>query len=163
VKGHDVTLADLKYKEGDAERFALKAETTDKLLLLGTNGRFYTLAVDKLPGGRGHGEPVRLMIDLGNEHDIVALIPHRPGLKLRLAASDGRGFIANADEALAQTRGGKQVLNLGKGATARAAAPVAGDTVAVVGENRKLLLFPLTEVPELAKGRGVILQRYKDG
>jgi len=163
VKGHDVTLADLKYKEGDGERFALKAETTDKLLLLGTNGRFYTLAVDKLPGGRGHGEPVRLMIDLGNEHDIVALIPHRPGLKLLLAASDGRGFVANADEALAQTRGGKQILNLGKGASARAAVPVAGDTVAVVGENRKLLLFPLTEVPELAKGRGVILQRYKDG
>ncbi len=163
VKGHGVALADLKYKDGDGERFALEAETTDKLLLLGTNGRFYTLAVDKLPGGRGHGEPVRLMIDLGNEHDVVALIPHRPGLKLLLAASDGRGFVASADEALAQTRGGKQILNLGKGAVARAAVPVVGDTVAVVGNNRKLLLFPLADVPELAKGRGVILQRYKDG
>jgi topoisomerase IV subunit A len=163
VRGRNVALGELKYKEGDAPRFAVEAETTDKLLLFATNGRFYTLAVDKLPGGRGHGEPFRLMIDLGNEHDVVALQPYRPGLKLLVAASDGRGFVVAADEAVAQTRAGKQILNLGEGAAARAAAPVLGDTVAAVGENRKLLLFPLSEVPEMARGRGVILQRYKDG
>ena len=163
VKGHGVPQAEIKYKEGDGPRFAIEAETTDKLLLFATNGRFYTIAVDKLPGGRGHGEPVRLMIDLGNEHDIVALIPYRPALKLLIAASDGRGLVAAADEVLAQTRAGRQVLNLGKGATARICTPAIGDTVAVVGENRKLLLFPLAEVPELGRGRGVILQRYKDG
>jgi topoisomerase-4 subunit A len=103
------------------------------------------------------------MIELGNEHDVVTLVPHRPALKLLVAASDGRGFVVSADEALAQTRGGKQILNLGKGAMARAATPVSGDTVAVVGENRKLLLFPLSDVPEMARGRGVILQRYKQG
>jgi topoisomerase-4 subunit A len=163
VRGRNVPLGELKYKEGDSPRFAIEAETTDKLLLFATNGRFYTLAVDKLPGGRGHGEPFRLMIDLGNEHDVVALLPHRPGLKLLVAASDGRGFVVAADEAVAQTRAGKQILNLGEGAMARGAAPVAGDTVAAVGENRKLLLFPLAEVPEMARGRGVILQRYKQG
>ena len=163
VRGRNVVLGDLKYKEGDGPRFAIECETTDKLLLFATNGRFYTLGVDKLPGGRGHGEPFRLMIDLGNEHDVVALLPHRPGLKLLVAASDSRGFVVAADEALAQTRGGKQILNLGDGAVARVAAPVAGDSVAAVGENRKLLLFPLSEVPEMARGRGVILQRYKDG
>ena len=163
VRGRNVALSDLKYKEGDGPRFAIECETTDKLLLFATNGRFYTLGVDKLPGGRGHGEPFRLMIDLGNEHDVVALLPHRPGLKLLVAASDGRGFVVAADEALAQTRGGKQILNLGDGAAARVAAPVAGDTVAAVGENRKLLLFPLSEVPEMGRGRGVILQRFKDG
>ena len=163
VKGHGVALGEMRYKEGDAERFAIEAETTDKLLLFATNGRFYTLAIDKLPGGRGHGEPVRLMIDLGNEHEIVALVPYKPGLKLLVAASDGRGLIVDAEEALAQTRAGKQILNLGEEATARAAVPVAGDTVAAVGTNRKLLLFPVGEVPEMARGRGVILQRYKDG
>ncbi|HXP77677.1 MAG TPA: DNA topoisomerase IV subunit A [Stellaceae bacterium] len=163
VRGRNVMLGDIKYKEGDGPRFAIEAETTDKLLLFATNGRFYTLGIDKLPGGRGHGEPFRLMIDLGNEHDAVVLLPHRPGLKLLVAASDGRGFVVAADEALAQTRAGKQILNLGDGAVARAAAPVAGDTVASVGENRKLLLFPLAEVPEMARGRGVILQRYKQG
>jgi topoisomerase IV subunit A len=163
VKGHGVALGEIRYKEGDAERFAIEAETTDKLLLFATNGRFYTLAIDKLPGGRGHGEPVRLMIDLGNEHEIVALLPCKPGLKVLVAASDGRGFIVNAEEALAQTRGGKQILNLGDDAQARAAAPVVGDTVAAVGTNRKLLLFPVAEVPEMARGRGVILQRYKEG
>ena len=163
VRGRNVILGDIKYKEGDGPRFAIEAETTDKLLLFATNGRFYTLGVDKLPGGRGHGEPFRLMIDLGNEHDVIALLPHRSGLKLLVAASDGRGFVVAADEAVAQTRAGKQILNLGDGAVARAAAPVAGDTVAAVGENRKLLLFPLAEVPEMARGRGVILQRYKQG
>ncbi len=163
IKGHVEANGELKFKEGDRARFALHAETTDKLLLLGTNGRFYTLGVDKLPGGRGHGEPIRLMIDLGNDQDIVALLVHQPGRKLLVAASDGRGFVVPEDDVLAQTRGGKQVLNLGGGAEAQACAIVEGDHVAVVGDNRKLVVFGLGEVPEMARGRGVILQKYKDG
>jgi len=163
IKGHVEANGELKFKEGDRARFALHAETTDKLLLLGTNGRFYTLGVDKLPGGRGHGEPIRLMIDLGNDQDIVALLVHQPGRKLLVAASDGRGFVVPEDDVLAQTRGGKQVLNLGGGAEAQACAIVEGDHVAVVGDNRKLVVFGLGEVPEMVRGRGVILQKYKDG
>ncbi len=163
VKGRNLVLADVKYKEGDEARFAIEASTADKLLLFASNGRFYTLDVGKLPGGRGAGEPIRLMIDLDNEHDVVALLAYRPGVKLLLAASDGRGFVVPADEVLAQTRNGKQVLNLGDGATARVCVAAAGDTVAVVGDNHKLLLFPLAEMPELARGRGVILQRYHEG
>jgi topoisomerase-4 subunit A len=156
-------LAEMKYKEGDGPRFAIEAETTDRLLVFATDGRFFTIGVDKLPGGRGHGEPLRLMADIGNDHDVVALMRYVPGQKLLLAANDGRGFVVPADEVLAQTRNGKQVLNLGDGAQACAAVPAEGDTVAVVGANRRLLLFPLAEVPEMARGRGVILQRFHDG
>jgi len=109
VKGHNVSLAEQKYKEGDGPRFAITAETTDRLVIFGSNGRFYTLGVDRLPGGRGQGEPLRLMIDLPNEHDIVAMFPHRPGLKLLVAAADGRGFLVDGDEGLAQTRAGKNL------------------------------------------------------
>jgi topoisomerase-4 subunit A len=163
LKGHVEPNGDLKFKEGDRARFSLHAETTDKLLLLGTNGRFYTLSVDKLPGGRGHGEPLRLMIDLGNDQDIVALFVHKPGRKLLVASSDGRGFVVPEEEVLAQTRAGKQVLNLSDGAEAQICAVVEGDHVAVVGDNRKLIVFELSEVPEMTRGRGVILQKYKDG
>jgi topoisomerase IV subunit A len=162
VKGHNVPLADMKYKEGDEERFVVQASTTDKLMVFATNGRFYTVSVDKLPGGRGHGEPLRLMIELDNEHDVAAILPYVAGKKLLLAASDGRGFVVPADEALSQTRNGKVVLTPGDGAKALVCAPAEGDSVAVVGSNRKLLIFPLAEVPEMAKGRGVILQRYHD-
>ena len=163
IKGHVEANGDLRFKEGDRARFALHAETTDKLLLLGTNGRFYTLGVDKLPGGRGHGEPIRLMIDLGNDQDIVSLFVHKPERKLLVASSDGRGFVVPEAEVVAQTRAGKQVLNLGEAAEAQACAVVEGDHVAVVGDNRKLIVFKLDEVPEMTRGRGVILQKYKDG
>jgi topoisomerase-4 subunit A len=163
LKGHVEANGELKFKEGDRARFALHAETTDKLLLLGTNGRFYTLGVDKLPGGRGHGEPIRLMVDLGNDQDIVALFVHKPERKLLVASSDGRGFVVPEAEVLAQTRAGKQVLNVGEGGEAEACAMVEGDHVAVVGDNRKLVIFKLDEVPEMTRGRGVILQKYKDG
>ncbi len=163
AKGHNLALADIKYKEGDEGRFVIPVTTTDKLLIFATNGRFYTLPVDKLPGGRGHGEPLRLMIDLGNEHDVAAILPYVPGAKLFIASSDGRGFIVPADEALGQTRNGKAVMTPGEGAQARVCVPVEGDSVAVVGTNRKLLIFPLSEVPEMARGRGIILQRYHDG
>ena len=162
-RGQVPDAAELKYKEGDRGRFIIPAETTDKLLVFGTNGRFYTIGVDKLPGGRGHGEPIRLMIELGNDQELVALFVHKPERKLLVASADGRGFVVPEDEVMAQTRAGKQVLNLADGVEAVACAFVEGDTVAVIGENRKLLLFPLKELPEMTRGRGVILQRYKDG
>ncbi len=163
LKGHQEVSDDVKYKEGDQGKFWIHAQTTDKLLLFGTNGRFYTIGCDKLPGGRGHGEPVRLMIDLENDEDIVALFVYRPGAKLLVAATDGRGFIAEADKVLAQTRNGKQVLNTEGRIKAALCVPAEGDMVAVIGENRKLLVFPLEQVPVMARGRGVMLQRYRDG
>jgi len=163
AKGHGLNPAEIKYKEGDGPRFAIEAMTTDKLLVFATNGRLYTLAIDKLPGGRGHGEPFRLMADLSNEHEISAVLVYKPGSKILLASSDGRGFVAAADDVLAQTRNGKQVMRPGKDSRALVATPAEGDTIAVVGENRKLLLFPLAEAPEMAGGRGVILQRYHQG
>ncbi|MCW2364876.1 topoisomerase-4 subunit A [Sphingobium sp. B7D2B] len=167
MKGHaDLTATDaLKFKEGDGPAYAFHAQTTDKLLLAGSDGRFYTLGADKLPGGRGFGEPVRLMIDLANETDIVALLPAKADGKLLLAASDGRGFIAAMSEIIAETRKGRQVVNLKAGAQLKVVRPVApgADSVAVIGENRKLVIFSLAELPEMARGQGVTLQRYKDG
>lgn len=153
----------VKYKEGDEERFALNAETTDKILLFAGNGRFYTIGGDKLPSARGFGEPVRLMVDLPNEAEIMGIAKYQEGQKFLVAAGDGRGFIVKAEDVLAQTKNGKQVLNVGEGVRAAAFAPVTGDHVAVIGTNRKLLIFPAAEVPEMARGRGVILQKYKDG
>jgi topoisomerase IV subunit A len=164
VRGHNVIAADQKYKEGDAPRFAVNTETTDRLIVFGTNGRFYTIGVDRLPGGRGHGEPLRLMIDLPNEHDIVAMLPYRTGMELLVAASDGRGFVVDGEEAVAQTRAGKQVLTPGEGAVARVCVQAElGDAVAFVGDNRKMLVVKLDDIPLMTRGRGVILQRYKSG
>ena len=164
VGGHLADTSDIKYKEGDRRRFLMHAETTDKLLVFATNGRFYTIGVDRLPRGRGHGEPLRLMIDLANEDDVVAIQLYRPEAKYLLAASDGRGFVVSAEDAIAQTRTGRQVLNVAGGTEALACVLADGDTVAALGDNRKLLIFPLAEVPEMGRGRGVILQRYtKDG
>ncbi len=163
ARGHLVDVGEVKYKEGDKHKFALKAETTDKLIVFATNGRCYTIACDKLPGGRGYGEPVRLMTDLGNDHDVVALFIHRPGTRLLVASSTGRGFVVPEDDVVASTKGGKQILNVSGDEEGAGACIVGGDTVAVIGDNRKLLLFPLADVPEMARGRGVFLQRYKDG
>ncbi|GAB4391039.1 MAG: DNA topoisomerase IV subunit A [Kiloniellaceae bacterium] len=163
MKGHQEDVSDAKYKEGDRERFVVHAQTTDKLLVFATNGRFYTLGVDKLPGGRGFGEPLRLMMGLPNDQDIVALLVHQPGRKLLVASSDGRGFVVPEDEVVAQTKNGKQVINPASGVEAAVCRPLEGDHVAVIGENRKLLIFPLDEMPEMTRGRGVILQKYKDG
>jgi topoisomerase-4 subunit A len=163
IKGHNVDEATLKYKEGDASRFIVAAETTDKLLVFATNGRFYTIGVDKLPGGRGHGEPLSLMIDLGNDADIVQLLVHQPDRKLFVASSDGRGFIVPESDVAAQTRNGKQVLNVSGDIEAQTCVPAEGDHAAVIGDNRKLLIFPLSELPEMSRGRGVKLQSYKDG
>ncbi|MGA8401100.1 MAG: DNA topoisomerase IV subunit A [Stellaceae bacterium] len=163
VKGHNVSAADQRYKEGDGPRFAVPAETTERLIVFGSNGRFYTLGVDRLPSGRGQGEPLRLMIDLANEHEIVAMFPYRLGMKILVAATDGRGFIVDGEEALAQTRAGKQVLSPGKGEKGCVCVPAYGDAVAFVGENRRMLVVDLEEIPEIARGRGVILQRYRMG
>ncbi len=163
IKGHNVDEASLKYKEGDTGRFIVPAETTDKLLVFATNGRFYTIGVDKLPGGRGHGEPLSLMVDLGNDADIVALLVHQPDRKLFVASSDGRGFIVPEAEVAAQTRSGKQVLNVRGDVEAQACVAAEGDHVAVIGDNRKMLIFPLSDLPEMTRGRGVKLQSYKDG
>ncbi|MGB0626253.1 MAG: DNA topoisomerase IV subunit A [Alphaproteobacteria bacterium] len=163
IKGQGVDPGELKFKEGDRGKFVLPAETTDKLLVFGTNGRFYTVGVDKLPGGRGHGEPLRLMFDLGNDADIVALKVHKPGDKLLVASSDGRGFVVPEDEVVAQTRGGKQVLNVKGDAEAAACAPAVGDHIAVLGKKRKMIVFPLSELPEMSRGRGVKLQGYSGG
>ena len=167
MKGHiDLSSAEaLKFKEGDGPGFAFHAQTTDKLLLAAETGRFYTLGADKLPGGRGFGEPVRLMIDLEGDAAIVDLFALGRSEKLLLAASDGRGFIARAADLVAETRKGKTVMTPRPGARLRRAVPIApeDDYVAVIGDNRKLLVFPLAELPEMARGQGVQLQRYRDG
>jgi len=165
VKGHVEINDDVKYKEGDRGRFWLHAETTDKVILFATNGRFYTLTCDKLPRGRGHGEPMRLLTGLGNDEDIVDLMVHVAGRKLVVASSDGRGFIVPEDQVIAQTRTGRVVLNVSGGREARALSivPEGADMIACVGENRKMNIFELSELPEMTRGRGVVLQRYKDG
>jgi topoisomerase IV subunit A len=163
LKGHVTDLAGVVFKTDDRLRLAFFTETTAKLLLFATNGRFYTLEASKLPGGRGHGEPVRLMIDLEQEADIVTVFPFRGGRKFLVASASGRGFIVGEDECQANTRKGKQVLNVDLPDEARAIAPVEGELVAAVGDNRKMLIFGLDQVPEMTRGRGVRLQRYKDG
>ena len=163
ISGHQTAPESLTFKESDRLKSFVKAQTTDTLLLFATNGRFYSLGADKLPGGRGHGEPYRLMIDIEEVADAVELFVHQPGRKLLVASTSGHGFIVPEDEVLAQTRKGKQVLNVPAGTEAVVCAPAEGDSVAVIGENRKLLLFPLEELPEMPRGKGVRLQRYKDG
>jgi len=164
MKGHTQDPAEARYKDGDGPRFAVQAQTTDKLLVLASNGRFYTLGIDRLPGGRGFGEPLRLMIDLGEDEDVVQILAYRGGRKLLVAASDGRGFLVAEDSVVAQKKGGKQVVSAGSGARVALCRPVpaGADHLALVGTNRKLLVIPLDQVPELAKGRGSILHRYKD-
>jgi len=163
MKGQVSLDSEVKFKDGDEGRFLFHAETTDKILLVGSNGRFYTLLGANLPGGRGMGEPVRLMVDLPNEAEIVDLMIFRPGEKLLVASTAGDGFVVPSEEVLAQTRAGKQVLTVKEGVKTALCRKVTGDSVAVVGDNRKLLVFALAELPEMAKGKGVRLQKYKDG
>jgi topoisomerase-4 subunit A len=167
MKGHLALeqVADLKWREGDEPFIHFHSQTTDKLALFASNGRVYTLAGDKLPSARGFGEPVRLFIDLEAEVEIVQLLVARPGMKLLIASSDGRGFVTSGDATLAETRKGKQLVNLRSGAAVAIVRPIpeAADAVAVVGENRKMVVFPLSELPELSRGQGVMLQRYRDG
>jgi topoisomerase IV subunit A len=159
MSGHVDLSRDFKFKDGDGPRFAFHAETTDKIVIFAQNGRFYTLTAANLPGGRGMGEPLRLMVDLPNEADILTMFVHTPGQKLIVASAEGNGFLVTSDDVVAQTRAGKQVLNVGDG-VAKLCKAVAGDHVAVVSENRKLLVFPLSELPEMGRGKGVRLQKY---
>ncbi|KYK49718.1 MULTISPECIES: DNA topoisomerase IV subunit A [unclassified Bradyrhizobium] len=163
MKGHVEDLSGLAFKQDDKLGFAFFAETTSKLLLFATNGKFYSLDVAKLPGGRGHGEPIRLFIDLEQEAAPVALFVNKGGRKFLVASHEGQGFVVNEDDCVGTTKKGKQVLNVDMPNEARAITEVLGDTVAVIGDNRKMLVFPLDQVPEMARGRGVRLQKYKDG
>jgi len=163
LRGHVGDLSTVTFKTDDALKFAFHAETTSRCLLLASNGRFYTLDASKLPGGRGHGEPVRLFIDMEQDADIVAVFRHQGGRKFIVASHEGRGFVVSEDDCVANTRKGKQVLNVKAKDRARAIASVDGELVAVIGDNRKMVIFPLAQVPEMARGAGVRLQRYKDG
>ena len=166
AKGHldDKQAAELKFKEGDGPRFAIHAQSIDKVLVFGTNGRFYTLGCDKLPSARGHGEPIRLMIELGNDQDIVTLEVLKGGRKFLVASDGGRGFVVPEDEVVAQTKNGRQVLNLADKEKAQAfsVVPEGADSIAALSEGRKLLIFPLDQVPEMGRGRGVTLQKSKN-
>jgi topoisomerase-4 subunit A len=167
MKGHAdaAQIAALKFKEGDGPSYALHGQTTDRVLLATDQGRFYTLAADKLPGGRGFGEPVRLFADIDSDARIAALLVAKPGAELLLASADGRGFVADMGEITAETRKGRQVVNLREGGRLKIVHPVSDgdDYVATIGDNRKLVIFPLNELPRMGRGQGVQLQRYKDG
>ena len=163
LKGHPEDLSKLEFKQGDELKRVIKASTTDKLVLLTTNGKFFTLEAGALPGGRGHGEPVRLMIDLEENHDIVEMFVLDPTRKLLIASTAGYGFIVSEEEVIASTRKGKQILNVTEPDEARVCVVAEGDHIATIGENRKLLVFKLDEVNEMTRGKGVILQRFKDG
>jgi topoisomerase-4 subunit A len=162
-KGHQEPSDAIKYREGDRERFWIHAQTTDSLMMFSTDGRFFTLDCAKLPGGRGNGEAIRTFIDLPPEADLVEMFVHVPGRKLLLASTTGHGFITSEDDAVAMTKAGKRVMNVKTGAEAVVCRFASGDSIAVVGENRKMIIFPLEELPEMARGQGNYLQRYKDG
>jgi topoisomerase-4 subunit A len=163
LRGHVEDLSNVAFKQDDKLKLSFFAETTSKCLLFSTNGRFYTIEAAKLPGGRGHGEPVRQFADMEQEADIVTMFPFQGGRKFIVASHQGRGFIVSEEECLGTTRKGKQVLNVKAPDEARAVATVEGEQVASIGDNRKMLIFPLEQLPEMARGSGVRLQRYKDG
>jgi len=162
-KGHVSLDGELRFKEGDSLSIALHAQTTDRLVLFATNGKAFTLKADAIPRGRGDGQPVRLLLDLTNEDAVVTMFVHREGLRYLVAGSDGKGFLVKGEDLLAEKRTGKQVLNVDPPAEAAVCAPAEGDSIAVIGENRKLLIFPIDQVPEMTRGRGVQLQSYRDG
>jgi len=172
IKGHQISPDDLKYKDGDEGRYVIPAQTTDKLVIFATNGRFYTLGVDKLPRGRGHGEPLRLMIDLDNTEDVIEMMVLKTGESEKvpqylLTSTEGRGFLVSATDIVSQTRGGRQVMVLSGDIKANNCFAIPSlepdNLLALIGENRKLVIYPISEIPTLTKGRGVILQKYRQG
>ena len=163
LRGHLADFATVTFKEGDKLKSAFHAETTDKLILFTTSGKFYTVGVDKLPGGRGHGEPVRVIIDMDNDADVLEAFKYQAGNKLLVASTLGNGFVVAQDDVIANTRKGKQVLNVKLPVEAALCVDAAGDTIAVVGENRKMICFEISQIPEMGRGKGVRLQKYKDG
>lgn len=164
MKGHGVNATELKYKEGDREQFVFEAQTTDKIVVFASNGRFYTIAGDKLPAGRGFGEPVRLLVEIPNDADIVEAMVWQPDQRILVASRDGKGFVVSSNEILAQTKNGKTIMAVADNGDARLCRIVGDkhDHIAIVGTNRKMLVFKLDQIPEMAKGKGVILQKYKD-
>ena len=163
LKGKVDDLESLKFKDGDKLAFAIQGETTDKIIIFASNGKFYTLGADKLPGGRGNGEPIRLLVDMENDHEPVGLFMHDPSRELIIATSDGYGFRVKERDIVAHTRGGRKTLNVKGENRAIRCVQVIGDKIAVIGENRKILVFDVSELPEMARGKGVRLQKYKDG
>jgi topoisomerase-4 subunit A len=163
LRGQVADLSNLAFKADDGLKLAFFAETTSKLLVFATNGRCYTIDAAKLPGGRGHGEPIRLFIELEQEADAISVFRYEGGRKFIVGSKQGRGFIVPEDECVANTRKGKQVLNVTPPDEARAIAPAVGELVATIGDNRKMVVFPIDQVPEMTRGRGVRLQRHKDG
>ncbi|MBB3568635.1 DNA topoisomerase IV subunit A [Rhizobium sp. BK491] len=163
LKGHISDTSSLTFKEGDGLKVAFPAQTTDKILIITTGGKAYTLGGDKLPGGRGHGEPLRIMVDMENDQDVLTAFVHDPQRKQMIASTAGNGFIVAEAELVANTRKGKQIMNVSYPDETKLLVPISGDHVAVVGENRKMLIFPLAQVPEMSRGKGVRLQKYKDG
>ncbi|MBY5362605.1 DNA topoisomerase IV subunit A [Rhizobium leguminosarum] len=163
LKGHIADTATLTFKEGDGLKIAFPAQTTDKILIVTTGGKAFTLGGDKLPGGRGHGEPLRIIVDMDNDQAVLTAFVHEPSRKQLIVSTAGNGFVVPEAELVANTRKGKQIMNVGLPEETQLLVPVSGDHVAVVGENRKLLVFPLAQVPEMSRGKGVRLQRYKDG
>ncbi|GGX59251.1 DNA topoisomerase 4 subunit A [Litorimonas cladophorae] len=163
LKGKVDDLSTLKFKEGDQLSFAVHAETTDKIIVFATNGKFYTLTADKLPGGRGNGEPIRLLVDLENDHDPIGMFVHDPKRELIVASSDGYGFRVAESDIIASTRGGRKTLNVKGDVEAIRVIEAKGDRIATIGENRKILVFDLADLPVMARGKGVRLQKYKDG
>ena len=163
MKGHVSDTGSIKFKEGDSAAFIVPCQTTDKIILFASNGKFYTIGADKLPGGRGNGEPIRLMIDLENDHMPIGMFLHNPERSLLLASSEGYGFRVNEADVVASTKGGRKTLNVKGDAEAVRCIEVVGEKVAVIGENRKILVFDVEELPEMARGKGVRLQKYKDG
>ena len=161
LKGHQDDLSKVDFKQGDSLKFSLQAQTTDRILIFASNGKFFTLTGDQLPGGRGHGEPLRLMIDMEENHDVVEFFVHKPGRKLLVASTAGYGFVVPEDDVTASTRKGRQVLNISEPDEAKRCVPVHGNMVAIVGDNRKLIVFGLDEVNEMTRGKGMILQRLK--
>jgi len=163
MKGHMADFSTLAFKEGDKLKLAFHAETTDKILLFTTGGKFFTIGANTLPGGRGHGEPIRILVDMENDQDILTAFVHNPSAKLLLVSHEGNGFIVPENEAVANTRKGKQVMNVKAPDEAKLCQRISGDHIAVVGENRKMIVFPLSDIPEMTRGKGVRLQKYKDG
>jgi DNA topoisomerase IV subunit A (EC 5.99.1.3) len=163
LKGHAVADADLKFKEGDRLKFLLRCSSVDRVAVFASNGRIYTIRAADLPRGRGDGQAIRLMIELGNDDDIVTLFVADPAARYLVANTQGRGFIVSGAELAAEKRTGKQILTTKPGEDAKLCLPLMGDHLAIIGQNRKLLVFPLDQIPEMARGAGVILQKYKDG
>ena len=163
MKGHVSDKGSIKFKEGDSAAFIVPCQTTDKIILFASNGKFYTIGADKLPGGRGNGEPIRLMIDLENDHTPIGLFLHDPERKLLVASSEGYGFRVNEADVVASTKGGRKTLNVKGDAEAVRCIEIIGEKIATIGENRKILVFDVEDLPEMARGKGVRLQKYKDG